>query len=138
MTTDIIDPSFHLSAFPSGNLYTGPGTVVGNTIQSGGDETDVHGYFTSTGNATQINIGFRPMRIKVVNTTDNIQWEWLYGFPATNSQKTVAAGTVTQDTGSAIVPTDQAGLTNIEGNWIATLSATLCGTSKNIVFHVEG
>jgi hypothetical protein len=136
MATDIIDPSMHLSAFPS--TYIGPGTVVGNCVQSGGDETDLHGYFTSDGNATQINIGFRPMRIRVTNTTDVILWDWMYGFPATDTIKTVSGGTVTLDTGSAIVSTEQAGLTNIAGNWITTLSATLCGTSKNICFHIEG
>ena len=136
MTTDVIDPSLHTSSIPT--TYTGPGTVVGHTIQSGGDETDVHGYFTSTGNATQINIGFRPMHIKIVNITDVILWEWMYGFPATDVVKVVTGGTTTVDTGSAIVPTEQAGLTNVAGNWIVTLSATLCATSKLICFHVEG
>lgn len=136
MTTSIIDPALHVSSFPT--TYTGAGTLIGNCIQSGGDETDVHGYFTSNGNTVQINIGFNPMHIKIMNTTDVIVWEWMYGMAATNTLKTVTAGTTTVDTGSAIVPTDQGGLTNIEGNWIVTLSATLCGTSKLIVFHIEG
>ena len=136
MTTDVIDPSLHVSSFPA--TYTGPGTLIGHCVQSGGDETDVHGYFTSDGNAVQINIGFRPMRIRVFDETDVILWDWMYGLAATHTIKQVTGGTTTVDTGSAIVPTEQAGVNNIAGNWIVTLSATLCSTAKNICFHIEG
>lgn len=135
MTTDVIDTSMHLAAFPA--TYTGPGTVVGNCVQSGGEETDVHGYFTSDGNATQVNIGFKPLHIKVINETDVIIWEWMYGLAATHAIKVVTAGTTTVDTGSAIVPSEASG-TGPAGNWIVTFSAGLCGTSKNIVWHIEG
>ena len=137
MTTSIIDPSVHVASFPS--TYTGPGTLIGNTIQSGGDETDVHGYFTSNGNTVQINLGFQPMRVHIVNITDGIQWDWMYGFPATDTIKTTdATPAFATDTTSQIVATDQSGSTNIDGNWILTLGTTLCGTSKVICFHVEG
>jgi len=135
MTIDVIDPSLHVSTIPT--TYTGPGTVVGHTRQ-GGNETEVDGYFTSTGNATQVNVGFKPTRVKVVNTTDVIEWEWKLGMLATHTLKTVAAGTVTDDTSSAILPTEQGGTTDIAGNWIVTFSAALCGTSKNITFSIEG
>ncbi len=74
MTTDIIDTSLHVATIPS--TYTGPGTVVGNINSAGGVVSDLSGYFTSTGNATEIRIGFRPRWVKVINDTDSIIWEW--------------------------------------------------------------
>lgn len=139
MANLIIDPSFHLSAFPAGNLYTGPGTLIGNTLQSGGDETDVHGYFTSvTSDTVTINTGFQPLHILIINETDGIEWEWLYGMAATHTKKTVYSGpTLAIDTGSAIVPSEAAN-TGPAGNWTVLLSTTLCGAAKNIIFHIEG
>jgi hypothetical protein len=134
MTTSIIDPSIHGAAFPA--TYTGPGTLIGNCRQAGGIEEDVSGYFTSAGNAVQVNVGFRPLHIRVVNVTDVIIWEWFYGFPATNALKVVTAGTITVDTGSAIVPSESS--QNQSGNWIVTLSAAAVGTSKLITFIIEG
>lgn len=133
MTTDVIDPSLHTSSIPA--TYTGPGTVVGNTVQSGPSEEDVFGHFTSTGNATQINVGFKPMKIKVVNTTDAITWEWTYGMPAADAVKIVLGGSLagTLDTGGAFTIADGG-----SGNFTVTLSATVCGTSKNICFEIEG
>ena len=136
MTTQIIDASLHVASFPA--TYTGPGTLIGNCIQSGGDETDLHGYFTGAGNAVQINLGFMPLHAKVVDVTGVIVWEWMYGFPATDTLKTVTAGTLTVDATSAIVATDQSGLTNIDGNWILTLSAALCVSTHVVAFHIEG
>jgi hypothetical protein len=132
MTTDIIDPSLHDASIPA--TYTGPGTVVGNTVQSGGDETDVHGYFTSDGNATQVNCGFRPLEVDVFNDTDGIKWEWQYGMATSHSVKFTYTGpTIAIDTNSQIICTDGGA-----GNWTVTLGATLCGTSKNICFKIEG
>lgn len=48
--------------------------------------------------------GFRPRYFRLENATDRIAFEWMEGMAATNSIKTVAAGTRTLDTTSAIVP----------------------------------
>lgn len=132
MTTNIIDPSLHASTFPS--AYTGPGTLIGNPIQSGGVVEMTQGFFTSNGNATQINVGFQALEVEVVNTTDGLCWEWQYGMPIANSIK-ITLGTVAavQDTSSQItVATDKNGVGTV------TLGATLCGTSKNISYKVRG
>lgn len=136
MSTDIIDTSFHGSAFPS--TYIGPGTIPAHCAQSAGTETDVHGYFTSAGNAVQLNVGFKPLEVRIINTTDAIEWEWMNGFPATNTIKTVLGGSLTRalDATSAIVVSEPA--PNGGGNWIVTLSAALVGSAKNICFKVEG
>jgi hypothetical protein len=135
MATDIIDTALHAATIPTG--YAGPGTVVGNCYGSAGVCEMESVYFTSTGNATQINLGFRPTSVKVVNTTDGITWEWIRGMPVANTIKSIFGGAVATDTGSAINPTEPSGVGG-GGNWILTLSATLCGTSKAISVLVLG
>lgn len=137
MTTNIIDTAFHGTSFPAG--YTGPGTLIGNPVNSpAGSAQGVSGKFTSNGNATQINCGFFVTKVKIVNTTDGITWEWQLGMPAANSVKTVLGGSLTsaQDTGSAI--TTAGSLTDGTGGiGSVTLSTTLCGTSKNITYEIH-
>lgn len=48
-------------------------------------------------------IGFKPRYVKFVNLTDRTIFEFFEGMAATHTLKTVAAGTVTDDTNSAIV-----------------------------------
>lgn len=131
MATNIIDVSVHGSSFPTG--YTGAGTIAASSKVSGGIINQAHGFFTSNNNATQINIGFRPLKIKVFNLTDVIVWEWQYGFGATQSAKTVTAGTLTIDTTSQIVIS-----TDLAGNHTVTLGATLNGTGKVLSYAIEG
>lgn len=132
---DVIDVSLHISTFPA--TYIGDGTLIGNCIQSGGDETDVHGYFTSDGNAVSIPLGFRPLEIDVFNMTDGIKWEWQLGMAATNSVKTTFTGpTVAVDTTTAITVTDSDA--GARSNYTVLLSAGLAGTSKLICFKIEG
>lgn len=134
MATDIIDTSLHIATIPAN--YTGPGTVVGNCSGAGGTISDVSIFFTSTGNATQVNLGFRPKKVEIINDTDSIKWEWMRGLAATHSVKTTFSGpTVAMDTGTAISVTEAA---VGSGNWNVTLSATLCGTSKLICGWIEG
>ena len=136
MTVDVIDTSLHVSAFPT--TYTGSGTLIGNCISSGGDETDVHGYFTSDGNAVNIMIGFRPLEVEIINNTDGITWKWQHGMTATDSVKVTLGGSFAGvlDTSTAITITDLD--TGSKSNYMVTLSAGLVGTSKLILFKVEG
>ncbi len=132
MTTDVIDCALHVSSFPT--TYTGPGTLIGNVYMLT-DSDGVGGHFTSDGNAVQINNGFLPSEIEIFNTTDGITWRQLAGMPAANSEKFVLGGSLagTQDTGSAITVQPDYAPGNVAS---VLLSATLCGTSKNIVFRI--
>ena len=129
MTTKIIDIAFHEASFPA--TYTGVGTLIGNPIYS--EDGDVEGYFTGTGDAVSIPIGSQAVHIKIVDVTDNIIWEWYRGFPATDTLKTVAAGTRTVDTTSAIVVT-----TDFAGNSTVLLSAALAASGSLITDEIEG
>jgi hypothetical protein len=127
--TQIIDTSLHAAAIPA--TYTGPGNLVGNCVNAFGK--DVFGYFTSsTGNAVQINCGFAPLQVAVIDVTGVLTWAWQLGMPASNSVKT-ATGAVTIDTGGAITVT-----VDLAGNGQVLLSTTLCGNAKVICFHVQG
>ena len=95
MPTQIIDTSLHVAPIPA--TYTGPGNLVGNSVNSIGKA--VYGNFTSsTGNAVQINCGFAPMRVDVFDITGVLSWTWQFGMPATNTIKNAAV-----DATSAIV-----------------------------------
>jgi hypothetical protein len=129
MPTQIIDGSLHTATIPA--TYTGPGNLVGNCVTAK-PENDIFGYFTSAGNAVQINCGFAPLQVDLVDVTGVLTWSWQLGLPATNSIKT-ATGATTVDATSAIVVT-----TDLAGNGLVTLSAALVGTGKVICFHVQG
>lgn len=88
------------------------------------------GSFTSDNSITVVQLGFTPRWIKVVNSTDNIQWEKIEGMAAANSMKTVG-GTVaiTVDTGSAII---------INADGTISLSAAAVGNAKAISWVAMG
>ena len=138
MTVNIIDTAYHKSTFPAGNIYTGPGTLIGNPRQPASVDSEVWGYFTSNGNATQINLGFTPRKVRVINSTDGIIWEWLYGMPAANSIKTTLGGSfagVVDTTSQITVSGDTPGT---GGNCQVLLGVTMNGTGKLISYEVEG
>lgn len=131
MPVSIIDTSLHTTTIPS--TYTGPGTLVGNSVNSQGK--DVFGFCSSVGgNTIQINVGFQPLMVSIVDTTGSLEWSWQFGFPANNSVKwtlgSVAA--VMDTTGQIVVVTD------LSGNGTVTLGATLCGSGKNICYQISG
>lgn len=74
------------------------------TTQDGGVSNLAIGSLTSDNSAVAITTGFKPRYVKVINLTDKIVWEWTADMAATHTLKTVAAGTITDDTTSAIVP----------------------------------
>lgn len=86
------------------------------------------GAFTSDGNDTVITLGFVPKWVKVVNSTDAIVWEKIYGMAAANSVKIIDT-TMSIDTGSAIV---------IGTDGTFTLEAATVGTSKAIAWIAMG
>jgi hypothetical protein len=95
-------------------------------------DNDVFGYFTSAGNAVQINTGFAPLQVDITDVTGVLVWHWQLGLPATNTIKQAAAA-MSVDTTSAIVVT-----TDLAGNGNVLLSAATVGTGKVICFHVQG
>lgn len=126
MTTKIIDSS--VGVRPTG--YTGLGTVDGNCISSPDNTTLLTGNLTSDGSAVQILCGFNARRVKVWNITDGLIWEKNSHFPAADCYKTtVATPAIALDTSSHIV---------IGTDHSVTLDATVMGTSKVIVFEIEG
>lgn len=129
MPTQIIDTALHGATIPA--TYTGPGNLVGNSVNSIGK--DVYGSFlSSTGNAVQINCGFSPMQVDIVDATGVLMWHWQIGMAATNTIKT-ATGAVTVDATSAIVVT-----TDLAGNGSVLLSSALCGNAKTICYAIQG
>lgn len=94
------------------------------TSQSAGMANIVTGSFTSDNTITEVNLGFTPRWVKVVNSTDVIVWEKIEGMATADSVKTVTAGTTTVDTGAAItIDTDG-----------FTLSAATVGSAKAIAW----
>lgn len=142
MTTDVVDGAFHLSAFPAG--YVGPGTRIGNVKSALNGDGHMFLNITSAGNAIQINCGFPPRKVKVINSTDGLIWEWQYGMPAANSIKNLLGGspTATQDTASQILITGDLGAGRAQGQdgniGYVTLGATLAGTAKNLCVELVG
>lgn len=89
--------------------------------RSGGIVNMAQGGFTGSGAAVVVTLGFKPKYVKVFNETDATTWEWVKGMAATIAFKTVTAGTMTADTGSAIVDND-------DGTF--TISATAAANNK--------
>ena len=130
MATKTIDLAFHGSTFPA--TYTGKGDLIGNpVINRTGDE--ISGYFTGTGDAVSIPVGFAPNAIEVIDETNVVLWKWRRGLTAGNTVKQVTAGTTTVDTGSAIVVS-----ADLAGNATVTLSATLAASAANLVYRITG
>lgn len=104
--------------------------AVSITARSAGIVNTISGTITSSGSAAAatISLGFVPRKVKVIDITGVIIWEKLADMAASNTIKTVTAGTTTVDTGSAIV---------INSDGTITLSSTLCGTGKTIVWTAE-
>lgn len=126
MPTQVIDTALHLAAFPVG--YTGPGTMIGNCVNSGGEACDVFGFFTSDGNVVQLNVGFKPLMVEIVDVAGVLTWKWQWGMPANNSIKNAAIDA----TGAITIAVGQG------GSGLVTLSAGLVGTGKAICYHVTG
>lgn len=130
MTTDVIDTATNTRP---ATIYTGPGTIDANAEISGGVGNLTTCNWTGSGNAVQVNVGFHPRRVFLMNMTDNISFEWITGMAATDTVKTVAAGTRIIDTTSAIVPTADAA-----GNDTIAIPASAAPSTKLLVLTIQG
>lgn len=106
------------------------------SVRSGGVVNTAAGSFTSDGGAATVTLGFVPIHVFVVNSTDVITWEKITGMAAADSVKTVAGTTGANDTVTTTIDTGSAILINTDGT--VTLSSTLCGTSKAIAWMCRG
>ena len=97
-------------------------------MKSGGIVNVATGSFTGGGAAVTLTLGFVPSHVAVFNETDVIKWEKFYDQASANTIKVVAAGTMTKDTGSAIV-------INTDGT--VTLSSTLAANGKACVWRAS-
>lgn len=77
--------------------------IVGASSQDGGVSNLATGTWTGDGTAVTVTTGFRPRYVKLINLTDRTIYEVIREMAATHTLKTVAAGTVTDDTTSAVV-----------------------------------
>lgn len=77
---------------------------IGAYGQAGSIVNFANGGYTGDGSGSiAVAVGFTPRWVKVYNITDATTYEWAADMPATDSIKTVTAGTMTVDTNSAIV-----------------------------------
>jgi len=107
--------------------------LLGKTVQ-GPDADVISGVFTGAGNVTYIPVGFFPTKIEVIDWSNDIVWEWMFGAPSTDSMKITTATAV--DTGTAITVTaDKAG-GNGNVTYI-TLSSTLAASAAVLSFRIE-
>ena len=143
MATKYIDLNLHAASIPStyippGYLQSagsGSGTtniLVGNPVVSPPGMSRISGYFTATGDAVVIPLGTEATRVRVMDMTDNVSWEWLRGLPATDSVKSVAAGTTTIDTTSGIsVTTDNTNKSTV------TIAAATAVNNSLLIFEID-
>lgn len=85
------------------------------------------GTFTGDGGVATVNTGYRPKRVVLINLTDVVQWEKIDGMTDAQCMKTVAAGTLTVDTTSAIVLNDRG----------FTVPGSVAINAKSFVFQVQ-
>lgn len=101
----------HTLELNNGIVYTAGGTITGE------------------GEALTLNVGFNASRVRLVNLTDRISYEWFKGSPNGTTLKTVAAGTRTLDTGDAAI--------SVDGKEV-TLSAAALISGKSFAYEVVG
>lgn len=68
-------------------------------------KNSAYGAFLDNGTVKKsaVKLGFRPRYIRLINATDRTAYEWFEGMASGTTLKTVAAGTVTLDTGDAAI-----------------------------------
>lgn len=100
------------------------GTVTRN---ANGIANRAIGKATGDGTALSVTLGFKPMKVEVINLTDTTTFEKIDGMPDNTTIKCVAAGTVTTDTSSAI--------TLVEKGFIVSAAANAAG--KALVWFAD-
>jgi hypothetical protein len=96
---------------------------VGNT--SVGRANIAQGSFVSDGTIVNVTLGFRPRVVKLFNVTGLNSFEKLASMPAANTIAQVTAGTMSVNTASAVVLTEDG----------FTISAAAAGTAQTIHWY---
>lgn len=89
-----------------------------------------------------LTVGFLPRKVRWVNLTDRIEWEWMTGQANGTTLKTVAAGTRTLDTGDAAISVASADTgvapVTVKGTYDVTIAAAVILQSKQYAFEIYG
>ena len=89
-----------------------------------------------------ITVGFSPKKVRWVNLTDRIEWEWQVGVANGTSLKTVAAGTRTLDTADVAISVMDASTgsapTVVKGANVVTIAAAVILQNKQYQYEVTG
>ena len=158
MTTNYIDIAFHGATLPATYIIPGAlraagctdtATLLGGNIVADLEDDDISGYFTAAGNVVSIPVGFNPVRVQVINWTDGIKAEWMWGAPATDTLKTLVNAATVVGAGGGTVPADDVLDTNslivvtptngVPGSVASvTFAAALAVNTKVLSFRIEG
>lgn len=85
------------------------------------------GVATGDGTALSVAVGFRPMKVELVNLTDATTFEKIDGMSDAQAVKCVTGGALTVDTTSAIVLTDRGFI----------VSAAVAAAGKSLVWYAD-
>ena len=89
-----------------------------------------------------ITIGFLPRKVRWVNLTDRIEWEWMTGQANGPTLKTVAAGTRTLDTVDVAISVASADTgaapVTVKGTYVVTIAAAVILQNKQYAFEIAG
>lgn len=73
------------------------------TTQDGGVSNYAVGSFTGAGAVVDVTCGFKPRYVKLINLTDRTTYELTSDMAASHALKTIAAGTMTDDTAGILL-----------------------------------
>ena len=93
------------------------------TLTASTDTSSAAGSFT---------LGFKPRRITVYQKTTPAEYGWFEGMTAAHMKKTIAAGTMTQETSNGITVAATTALTG--GPWVVTLGTGL--HTNSAAYHI--
>lgn len=99
--------------------------------------------------AKAITVGFLPRKVRWINATDRITWEWQYGMANGTTLKQAANGDRTLDTGDAAISVAQdtaqsSYITSAykpvleKGTYVVTIAAAVITQNKQNYFEILG
>lgn len=77
------------------------------TTNDGGVSNLAVGSFTGAGADVEVTVGFKPRMVRLINLTDRTVYEIFLDMVASHALKTVAAGTMTDDTSGILIKGSQ-------------------------------
>lgn len=80
--------------------------------------------------AASLTPGFMPRKVRWINDTDRIEWEWVEGRAAGTTLKSVANGTRTLDTSDAAISVNST-------TGVVTIAAAVIAQNKQYSYEIE-